>query len=411
MRLILFLAILLSVFLFSCGTENQSETSSEEIVVAPEPLVEYGIVVDSLKVIRDKVKKNEFLADILLRHGVDYVTIDYLARYTRDTFDVRKIRQGNNYALICTADTVEKPLYFVYEISASSYVLYQLFDSVYATRGHKIITTTLDSISGSIQSSLWNALVDQDADPNLANEMSEIYAWTIDFFGLQKEDAFSLIYERKYVEEIYLGLGRVYAASFDHKGDTIYAFYFEQNGKSDYFDEKGNSLQRTFLKAPLRYSRISSGFSNSRLHPVLKIRRPHHGIDYAAPSGTPVYTVGDGEVIKKGYQKNGGGNYITIKHNGTYSTTYMHLKGFAKGMVVGKRVKQGDLIGYVGSTGLATGPHLDFRFYRNGQAVNPLKVESPPSKPIDTAYLAEFNEVVDFYKARLDSISRQSQKK
>jgi murein DD-endopeptidase MepM/ murein hydrolase activator NlpD len=404
MRLTFFLAILFSVFFFSCGTENQSETSSEEIVVAPEPLVEYGIVVDSLKVIRDKVKKNEFLADILLRHGVEYATIDYLARYTRDTFDVRKIRQGNNYALICTADSVEKPLYFAYEISASSYVLYQLFDSVYATRGHKIITTNLDSISGSIQSSLWNALADQNADPNLANEMSEIYAWTIDFFGLQKEDAFSLIYERKYVEDIYLGLGRVFAASFVHKKDTIYAFYFEQNGEGDYFDEKGNSLQRTFLKAPLRYSRISSGFSNSRLHPVLKIRRPHHGIDYAAPSGTPVYTVGDGEVIKKGYQKNGGGNYIKIKHNGTYSTTYMHLKGFAKGMVVGKRVKQGDLIGYVGSTGLATGPHLDFRFYRNGQAVNPLKVESPPSKPIDSAYLQQFDSLVHMYKGRLDSI-------
>lgn len=411
MRLNLFLAFIFSVFLFACNTENSSESSSEEIVVAPEPLIEYGIVVDSLKVIRDNVKKNEFLADILLRHGVDYATIDYLARNTRDTFDVRKIRYGNNYALICTADTIERPLYFVYEISASSYVLYRLFDSVQATRGHKIITTTLDSINGSIQSSLWNALVDQNADPNLANEMSEIYAWTIDFFGLQKNDAFSLIYERNYVEDIYLGLGRIYAASFDHKGDTIYAFYFEQNGKGDYFDEKGNSLQRTFLKAPLRYSRISSGFSNSRMHPVLKIRRPHHGIDYAAPSGTPVYTVGDGEVIKKGYQKRGGGNYIKIKHNGTYSTTYMHLKGYAKGMVVGKRVKQGDLIGYVGATGLATGPHLDFRFYRNGKAVNPLKVESPPSKPIDTAYLVEFNEVVDFYKARLDSISGVSLKK
>lgn len=408
MRLILILILFFSLFFLSCDREVSTDSASNEIVAAPEPLVEYGIVVDSLKVIRDKIQKNEFLADILLRHGVDYATIDNLARNTRDTFDVRKIRRGNNYALICTADSIENPLYFVYEISASSYVLYRLFDSVYATKGHKIITTTLDSISGNIQSSLWNALVDQNADPNLANEMSEIYAWTIDFFGLQKKDAFSLIYDRNYVEDIYLGLGRIYAASFMHKGDTIYAFYFEQNGKGDYFDEKGNSLQRTFLKAPLRYSRISSGFSNSRLHPVLKIRRPHHGIDYAAPTGTPVHTVGDGEVIKKGYQKNGGGNYIKIKHNGTYSTTYMHLKGFAKGMVIGKRVKQGDLIGYVGSTGLATGPHLDFRFYRNGKAVNPLKVESPPSKPIDSAFLADFNKVVNLYKVRLDSISKLS---
>jgi murein DD-endopeptidase MepM/ murein hydrolase activator NlpD len=236
---------------------------------------------------------------------------------------------------------------------------------VYATRGVKEITTIVDSVSGTIKSSLWNALVEQDADPNLANDLSEIYAWTIDFFGLQKNDAYTAIYERKYVGDIYLGLGKVHAAKFRHGGKDQYAFYFEQNGKGDYFDEEGNSLQRTFLKAPLRFTRISSRFSNSRMHPVLKIRRPHHGVDYAAPTGTPVHTVGDGVVVKKGYQKNGGGNYIKIKHNGTYSTTYMHLKGFAKGIKVGKHVNQGDLIGYVGSTGLATGPHLDFRFYRN----------------------------------------------
>ena len=397
MRFFRFICLLCIVFITACGTDHKTDSAQEEIVEAPAPLVEYGIVVDSLKVIRDKVKKNEFLADILLRYGVNYNTIDYIARHTKDTFDVRKIRSGNNYTLICTADSLERALYFAYEISTSSYVLYQLFDSVYAIRGNKVITATTDSVSGTITSSLWNALVEQKADANLANELSEIFAWTIDFFGLQKNDAFTAIYEKKYVEDIYLGLGRVYAAKFTHKRKDLYAFYFEQNGKGDYFDEEGNSVQRTFLKAPLRYSRISSGFSNSRMHPVLKIRRPHHGIDYAAPTGTPVYTVGDGEVIKKGYQKRGGGNYIKIKHNGTYSTTYMHLKGFAKGMKVGKRVKQGDLLGYVGSTGLATGPHLDFRFYRNGKAVNPLKVESPPSKPIDTAYRIRFDSVVARY--------------
>ena len=410
MRFFKFICLFCIIFIAACGTDQTADSAQEEIIEAPAPLIEYGIVVDSLKVIRDKVKKNEFLADILLRYGVNYNTIDYIARYTKDTFDVRKIRRGNNYTLICTADSLERALYFAYEISISSYVLYQLFDSVYAIRGEKVITATTDSVSGTITSSLWNALVEQKADANLANELSEIFAWTIDFFGLQKKDAFTAIYEKKFVEDIYLGLGRVYAAKFTHKGQDLYAFYFEQNGKGDYFDEEGNSVQRTFLKAPLRYSRISSGFSHSRMHPVLKIRRPHHGIDYAAPTGTPVYTVGDGEVIKKGYQKRGGGNYIKIKHNGTYSTTYMHLKGFAKGMKVGKRVKQGDLVGYVGSTGLATGPHLDFRFYRNGKAVNPLKVESPPSKPIDIAFRSEFKNVVNLYKTRLDSISNSSTK-
>lgn len=404
MRRSLFFLLFSLLILSSCVSDIPKETLVEEIVVAPLPLMEYGIVVDSLKVIRDKVKKNEFLADILLRYGVDYATIDYIARYTRDTFDVRKIRRGNNYAVISTADSAEMALYFAYEINASSYVLYSLFDSVYAIRGEKQITTATDTVHGSIKSSLWNALVDKGSDPNLANEMSEIYAWTIDFFGLQKNDAFKAIYETKHVENIYLGLGRVNAAWFNHKGRDFYAFYFEQNGKGDFFDEEGNSLQRTFLKAPLRYSRISSGFSHSRYHPVLKIRRPHHGVDYAAPKGTPVYTVGDGEVIKKGYQKRGGGNYVKIKHNGTYSTTYMHLSGFAKGLKIGQRVKQGDLIGYVGSTGLSTGPHLDFRFYRNGKAINPLRVESPPSRPVDSINLQEFNAVVRYYKPLLDSI-------
>jgi len=397
------LYLFLVLILFSChATDEQTSTVDEEIAHIPKIL--YGINIDSLKVIRGEVKKNEFLADILLRHGVNYQVIDYIARYTRDTFDVRKIRKGNNYSLICTNDSTEKALYFAYEISASSFVLYHLTDSLYAKRGAKEIIVQTDSTSGVIQSSLWNALVAQNADPNLANSLSEIYAWTIDFFGLQKGDSYKAIYDQYYVEDQYVGLGRVKAAKFHHGGSNLYAFYFVQNGSGDYFDEEGNSLQRTFLKAPLRYSRISSHFSNSRMHPVLKIRRPHHGIDYAAPSGTPVYTVGDGVIIKKGYQKRGGGNYIKVKHNGTYSTTYMHLKGFAKGMKVGKHVKQGDLLGYVGKTGLATGPHLDFRFYRNGKAVNPLKVESPPSKPIDPAYRQQFDSVVNQYMFLLDSV-------
>jgi len=398
---LLYFIIVLS--LFSCSNSVENATKTNEVIINI-PEFAYGINIDSLNIIKDRVKKNEFLADILLRHGVDYQVIDYIARYTRDTFDVRKIRTGNKYSIICTNDSSEKALYFAYEISASTFVLYHLTDSLYAKRGAKEINIITDSTSGVIQSSLWNALVEKNADPNLANDLSEIYAWTIDFFGLQKGDKDKAIFEQYYVEEQYIRLGKVQAAKFYHGGKNRYAFYFEQNGSGDYFDEEGNSLQRTFLKAPLRFSRISSGFSNSRMHPVLKIRRPHHGIDYAAPSGTPVYTVGDGVIIKKGYQKRGGGNYVKVKHNGTYSTTYMHLKGYAKGIKVGRHVKQGDLLGYVGSTGLATGPHLDFRFYRNGKAVNPLKVESPPSKPIDPAYQIAFDSVVSSYLFLLDSV-------
>ncbi len=386
--------LVIVVSFWNCTRSSHKENNNKGENDIYTPKTEYGIIIDSLYVVKDKVKKNEFLADILLKYGVSYSDIDYIARFTRDTFDVRKIRSGNNYTLICDNDSSLKALYFAYEINPYRYVLYDFHDSLSVNRGAKEIVVRADTLRGEITSSLWNSIAAAGGDPNLANKLSEVYAWTIDFFGLQEGDKYIVYYERQYVDNKYIELGKIIAANFYHGGTDNYAFYFLQNDKGDYFDEKGNSLQRTFLKAPLRYSRISSGFSNSRLHPVLKIRRPHHGVDYAAPSGTPVHSVGDGVVVKKGYQKRGGGNYVKIKHNGTYSTTYMHLRGFAKGIKVGKHVNQGDLIGYVGKTGLATGPHLDFRFYRNGKAINPLKVESPPAKPIDSSYVALFDSVV-----------------
>lgn len=398
--------IFLVTTISSC-TSDSSNKSKNEVFKAEEkvyiPKTAYGINVDTLLVITRKVKKNEFLSDILVKYDVNYSNIDFIARNTKDIFDVRKIVAGHNYSVICTNDSIQHALYFAYEMSPSKYILYSFSDTIVVNLGEKQIVTVLDSTKGVISSSLWNAMVDSKTDPNLSNDLSETYAWTIDFFGLQKGDTYKVIYEKQFVDSTYIGLKGVIASMFYHGGDSLYAFYFEQNGKGDYFDESGKSLQRTFLKAPLRFTRISSRFSNSRLHPVLKIRRPHHGVDYAAPSGTPVHSVGDGSIIKKGYQKRGGGNYIKIKHNGTYTTTYMHLKGFAKGIKVGDHVVQGELIGYVGQTGLATGPHLDFRFYRNGKPIDPLKVESPPSLPIDSANQTSFDSVVNVYLRRLNN--------
>ncbi len=399
---ILTLTLLITLF-YGCNNAIQNNNTEAEVQDVHNPKFEYGINVDTLKVIKGRVKRNEFLSEILLKYGVDYGSIDFIARKTKDVFDVRKIVAGNDYSVICANNSTDKALYFAYELSASNFVLYNFGDTIITTLGKKNILVSIDSTFGVIESSLWNAMVGNNSDPNLANELSEIYAWTVDFFGLRKGDTYKAIYEERYVDEKYIGLGKVLATMFYHGGDSLFAIYFEQNKKGDYFDEQGRSLQRTFLKAPLRFTRISSKFSNSRMHPVLKIRRPHHGVDYAAASGTPVYSVGDGTVVKKGYQKRGGGNYITVKHNGTYSTTYMHLKGYAKGIKVGDHVKQSELIGYVGATGLATGPHLDFRFYRNGKPIDPLKVESPPSLPIDTANQHAFDSVVDVYTTRLIS--------
>jgi murein DD-endopeptidase MepM/ murein hydrolase activator NlpD len=230
----------------------------------------------------------------------------------------------------------------------------------------------------------------------LAIELSEIFAWSIDFFGIQRGDQYKVIYQESFVDSQSIGITKVMGAWFYHNDTDFWAIPFTQGGERSFFDEKGNSLRKAFLKAPLRYSRISSGFSHSRMHPILKIRRPHHGVDYAAPAGTPVQTVGDGVITAVGYQRNGGGNYVKIKHNSVYSTTYMHLSRFGKGIRQGVYVKQGDVIGYVGSTGLASGPHLDFRFYRNGSAVNPLRVEAPPVEPVEEENLAAYQVVSSF---------------
>ena len=246
-----------------------------------------------------------------------------------------------------------------------------------------------------IKSSLWNAMVEADMSPALAMELSEVYAWTIDFFGLQKQDEFRVIYEQEYVEGKELPNFRVLAASFNHEDSLYYAIPFVQDGEELYYNEKGNSLEGAFLKAPLDFYRISSRFSNSRFHPVLKRYRAHHGVDYAAPTGTPVYAIGNGKVIAKGFQAGGGGNYVKIRHNSVYETTYMHLSRFAKGLKVGNEVKQKEVIGYVGATGLATGPHLDFRVYEHGKPINPLHIKSQPKKPISPMNMPQFTVVRD----------------
>jgi murein DD-endopeptidase MepM/ murein hydrolase activator NlpD len=246
-------------------------------------------------------------------------------------------------------------------------------------------------------------MIKNDINPVLSIELSEVYQWSIDFFGLQKGDKYKVIYENQFVEEKSVGLGKIIAAWFYHADKDFYAFYFIQDSIGDYFDDEANSLKRTFLKAPLRFSRISSRFSNSRFHPVLKIRRPHHGIDYAAPTGTPVQALGDGRVSEAG-RKGGYGKYVKIKHNSVYTTGYAHLSRYGEGVRAGVYVKQGDIIGYVGSTGLSTGPHLDFRVYKNGSAIDPLKMESPPAKPVDSINLERYNLLIEKMSKKLNAI-------
>ena len=400
--------ILMSALISSCSTfTSHKKAATEKPVVVKEkpiPKMMYGINVDSLKVIQGKVKRNQFLSDILLKYGVNYKIIDYIARHTRDTFDVRNMRKGQEYAIICTKDSLQKPLYFVYEQSPVDYVRYRLFDTVSAELGQKPIEEKVVNSVGIIKTSFWNAIKDNDDDVALAVRLSEIYAWNIDFFELRPDDKYKVIYRKLYVDGKYAGLGQILAADFVHNGKDYYAFYFEQKDKWAYFDNKGKSLQRAFLKAPLKYTRISSHFSNHRWEPILKIYRPHHGVDYAAPSGTPVHALGDGVISARGYQRMGGGNYIRIRHNSVYTTQYAHLSRFARGIKKGVHVKQDQVIGYVGMTGLATGPHLDFRVFKDGSAIDPLKLKSPPSIPIMKSYKPAFDSLVKTYMPLLDSL-------
>ena len=388
--------LILLLLLISCGSNPQKTNDAEAV---KEPTFLYGICIDSLNVVEGQVQKNEFLANILQKEGVNYNTVNYIDRNCRKVFDVRKIKVGNKYVFLTTRDSIPTAKYWIYEIDRTNYAVFQLTDSLAAWRGEKEVITTVEHVGVEIKSSLWNAMAEAGCDASLILELSDIYAWTIDFFGIQPGDSCKAIFEKKYIvgDTVPYGIGNVIASYFKNKGEGKYAFSFEQNGRKEYFDENGDNLRKAFLKAPLNYRRISSTFSNGRMHPVYHVVRPHHGVDYAAPAGTPVQSIGDGTVIAKGWDKKGGGNYVKIKHNSTYTTTYMHLKGFAKGIAQGVKVKQGQTIGYVGSTGASTGPHLDFRLQKNGTYIDPLKFKSPSAEPVK-------KENMERYKAGVDSL-------
>lgn len=385
-----------AAILFSCDgiSKKKGKEQVTDTIPLKEPVIRYGLPVDSFTVVDGTVGSGQFLSNILNGFGVGLGTIDTIAQNSKAVFDVRKIRVGGNYSVFVTPDSLKKARYFVYENSPIQYTVYELFDSLKVYTGEKEVEYRVKTGQGVIESSLWNTMKANNLDPMLALNLENVYAWTIDFFGLQKGDRFRLIYDEIYVDSVSIGINNIYAVQFDYYGKEIYAFRFEKNDSVGYYNEKGENLQKAFLKAPLKFYRISSGYSSGRMHPILRIVRPHHGVDYAAPKGTPVLSIGEGTVISRGWA-GGGGNAVKIRHNSVYTTQYMHLSGYADGINVGARVRQGQVIGFVGSTGLSTGPHLDFRVYKGGSAVNPLTIESPPAKPVDPKYMPEYTAMKD----------------
>ena len=381
------------------ATQNEEQKETQKEIV-----IKYGMPVQDYEIKHDTIQDGETIGKVLDGFGFSAKQIHNLTQNSEGVLDVRKIRPGQACALLTAKDSASTPQYFVYEDSPKSFILINLQDNYRAERKEKPVEWKECETAGRVNSSLWYALKEANASPILAVEMSNIFGWSVDFFGVQKDDEFRIIYSQEFVEGKPLNNYRILAASFKTSGTTVYAIPFTQNGEELFYNENGNSLESAFLKAPLDYFRITSKFSHSRLHPVLKIRRPHHGVDYAAPVGTPVYAIGSGKVIKKAYQRGGAGYYLKLRHNNGYVTTYMHLSRFAAGLNEGDHVKQKQVIGYVGSTGVSTGPHLDFRVHENGKPIDPLSIKSTPKVPISKANRAAFEALRDSVVNRLTNI-------
>jgi len=405
-RFKLFFIIALIAGVTGCTSGPSSENHPEETAEsAPEPTrYAYGLPLDSFHVIEGRIKPGDNLGALLLPYGVSYATLDRITREYADVFNFNRIRADHEYLLFCTPDSVKNARCFIYEISPEQYVKIELGDSLGVVREKRPVELRERSASGYIAkgSSLSMALDEQGLPPALANDLSVIYAWTIDFFHLQPGDRFRLIYDERYVDDERIGVGRIKAAQFVHLETDFYGFYFEDTDSyGDYFDENGDNLRRAFLRAPLEFGRISSRYNKNRVHPVLRVRRAHLGTDYAAPTGTPILSTADGEIIAMSYTR-GNGNYVKIRHNSTYTTQYLHMSKFNRKLKVGMRVRQGDVIGYVGSTGLATGPHVCYRFWKNGVQVDPLKENLPKSEPVQ--HRDQFEDTLRVWKPALDAI-------
>lgn len=374
------------------GSEAGDANDSTQVVVEDPRHIEYGVDVTDLDEVQGKVANGQIITSLLRNLGANKAAITQAAFIPDSVFDVRRMKAGQRYSAYYTQDSVPQLVYLVYQHSVTDFIVFHFEDSLHVEQYTK--PTTMKTRQGEfvVETSLWNAIIDANMNMTLALQLSDIYAWTVDFFGLQKGDRFRVYYDELFVDTVSIGISKIHAACYTRGEKDIYAVFYENDEVSGYWDLEGNNVKKAFLKAPLSFSRISSKFTYARKHPVYKTVRPHTGVDYAAPMGTPVMAIGDGVVTFKGY-KGGGGHTVKIKHNSTYTSAYLHLSKYGKGVVEGARVTQGQVIGYVGSSGTSTGAHLDFRIWKNGTPIDPLKMESPPTEPIPSNARAEFDSV------------------
>ena len=397
-----FIFLIIVLITFSCG-EKQNETKIE--VVKEKIIKEFGFTLNNFNVKKDTIESGDSFGLILEKNNLFYPKIYNIVQETKKVFDIRKINVGRPYTILSSKDSLNKPLVFIYQPNAVDYLVVSLGDSLWAEKKQKEIKLKEFEAMGSIKSSLAETMQELNLSPLLTNELSEIYAWNIDFFRLEKGDNFKIQYTSRYVDDsIYIGLNRIHNAFFEHRGKPFYAIEFETDsirGMFEYFDDKGKNLRRAFLLSPVQFSRISSRYNLRRKIAYYGRVRPHYGTDFAAPVGTPIRSTADGRVVKSGYTK-GNGYYVTISHNATYSTQYLHMK--KRGLKVGTYVKQGDKIGEVGMTGFTSGPHVCYRFWKNGRQVDPLKQKLPEAKPISDSLKRKYLTYMAPIKDKLDSM-------
>jgi murein DD-endopeptidase MepM/ murein hydrolase activator NlpD len=372
----------------------------EAEVITPE--LKFGIPLAEYKTLEGKIKRNETIADILLPFNISNQDIFSIDRLSKDVFSVRNFIPNKDYTLFYTEDSIKKAAYFVYEPSPLEYVIYQLRDSIVISKEEREVEVIERTMSGKITVSLDHAIREKGGSAALVSAVADVFGWQLDFRTLQVGDWFKVIYEDKLIEGKSIGSGRVIGAEFNHVKNTYMAYAYDQGNGYDFYDDKGESLQRAFLRYPVEYSRISSRYNPNRFHPVLKRTTAHLGTDFAADKGTPIKAAADGIIIARGWT-NGNGNYVKIRHNGTYTTGYLHMSKFGNPKN-GQKVRKGDVIGYVGKTGLATGYHLCFRFWKNDKQVDFLKERLPAEKPLSKEHMVKFDAIKALMDKRLNDV-------
>ena len=401
-KVFLFIIVLFSIF--SCKqTEPESITPDQ---LPQQKTEQFGFDFNDYNVLHDTIKKGDTFGNIIENQNLDDKQVYDIIEKVKDSFDVRTIRIGKSYTFLRSKDRYKKLQYVIYQPDRASYYVIDFRDSVSVSKITRPIRIKKRTIAGELNGSFSEELQRQKVDPALANKLIKVYAWSIDFFKLKKGDQFGVIFTERYIDDtIYDGVDSLSAAFFEYKGKMVYAFPFAQNensGKIDYYDENGKALKNFFLKSPLKYANITSRFSRRRFHPVQMIWKAHKGTDYAAPTGTPIMTTASGIVEQTGYTA-GNGNFVKVKHDRTYSTQYLHMSRIL--VRRGQRVTQGSVIGKVGSTGLATGPHVCYRFWKNGVQVDALRLKLPNSQPMESKNLPRFKQQIEPLKWELDSVA------